>query len=150
MVENCFTILYWFLPYHNVDQSYILIYLFALSPFSLSHLPRSSQSPKLGSLCYLATYHYLSVSHMIDSVYICQCCFLSSSHPHLPLLCPQVCSLLGSSVPRFSIPYMCVNIWYLFFSFWLALLCIKGSTSLHLTQFCSFYSWVIFHCINVP
>ena len=33
-----------------------------------------------------------SISHM--AVYICQCCSLNLSHPFLPPLCPQVCSLL--------------------------------------------------------
>ena len=37
--------------------------------------------------------------------------------PFLHQLCPQVCSLLGSSVPFFQIPYIFLNIQYLFFSF---------------------------------
>ena len=49
--------------------------------------------------------------------------------------------------------YVCVNIWYLFFSFWLTSLCVIGSRfipSLGLTQMCSFYGWVIFCCIHAP
>ena len=82
-----------------ISHKYIYIYL-----LSLLHLPplppslssRSSHRTRLGSLCYTSTSYQLSILHVI--VYICQCCFLNLSHPHL---CPQVCSLLGSSVPFF-------------------------------------------------
>ena len=39
--------------------------------------PPGHQSARLGSLCYIAASHQLSVLHMI--VYICQCYFLRSS-----------------------------------------------------------------------
>jgi len=39
---------------------------------------------RLGSLCYIATSHWLSILRMI--VYKCQCYFLCSSHPLLPPL----------------------------------------------------------------
>ena len=63
-------------------------------------------------------------------VYICQCYSLNSSHPLLPPLRPEsvlyVCISIpalqiGSSVPFFYIPYMCINMWNSFFSFWLTL-----------------------------
>ena len=41
---------------------------------------------------------------------------------------------LGSSVPSFEIPYICVNIQYLSFSFWLTSLCITGSMFIHLIR----------------
>ena len=41
---------------------------------------------------------------------------------------------IGSSVPFFWIPCICVNIWYLFFSFWLASLSITGSRFIHLNR----------------
>ena len=75
-----------------------------------------------------------------------QCWSLHSSHSLLPLLCSQVClSVLcvcvstaalqiGSSVPFFLTPYICVNLWYLFFSFWLTSLCITGSRFIHFTE----------------
>jgi len=51
------------------------------------------------------------------------------------------------------IPYICVNIWYLLFSFWLNFTLtsqtLGSSTSFRLTQFVPFYGWVIFHCICV-
>ena len=40
---------------------------------------------------------------------------------------------IGSSVPLFPIPYIGVNILYLFFSFWLASLCKAGSSFIHIT-----------------
>ena len=83
-------------------ESFIIIYIYIPSILHLPPLPpsypsRSSQSARLGPLCYLATSHQLSILHMV--VYICQCNFLNLSHPHLPPLCPQVPSLLGSSIP---------------------------------------------------
>ena len=50
--------------------------------------------------------------------------------------------------------YICINIWYLFFSFWLTSLSLILSQSIHVSAnvpyFVSFYDWVIFHCIYVP
>jgi len=78
-----------------------------------------------------------------------------------PLHCPYVHSLRlhlyswpanSSSVPFLQIPYICVNIWYLFLSLWPISLCttyftqtLGPSTSLQMTQFCFFNGWVIFH-----
>ena len=58
-------------------------------PLSLSS--RSSQSPGLDSLCYIATSHWLSILHVV--MYIFQCYSLSSFQPLLTPLCPQVHSL---------------------------------------------------------
>ena len=63
-----------------------------LTPFYPSRL---SQSTRLGSLCYIASSHQLSILHMV--VYTCQYYFLhSSSHSLLPPLCSLVCSLYVS------------------------------------------------------
>ena len=47
--------------------------------------------------------------------------------------------------------WVCVNIQCLFYSFWLASLCIIGSRFIHFSRTNSdaflFYGWVIFHCI---
>ena len=65
------------------------------------------------------------------------------SHPLHPLMNPQsllyVCVSIaalqiGSSVPSFQIPYICINIWYLSFPLWLLLLCIIGSRFIHLIR----------------
>ena len=113
----------------SVIYIYIYIYTHPLRlepPSPLPSLQKSSQSARLGSLC---------------------CYFLSWAYLHLPLLCPQLCSLLGSSVPFFWIPYICVNIWYLLFSFWLTSLYIRGSRFIQLNTTDSnsflFHGWDI-------
>ena len=66
--ENRFTMLCWFLPYSNTNQSWLYIYMhsyevcvciypFPLEPPSPIPPPRSSQSIKLSSLCYTAASH---------------------------------------------------------------------------------------------
>ena len=95
---------------------------------------------------------YLSILSMVT--YTFQGYYLNSSHL-LPPLCPQVsslgkclyscptnrfiCTIYGSSVPFMVHPYhrvhICVNIWYLFFSFWLTSLCIIDSQSIHSTTY---------------
>ena len=56
-----------------------------------SHSSRSSQSTRLGFLCYTTAFHQLSLLHMAACT--CQCYFPNSSHPLLPPPCPQVRSL---------------------------------------------------------
>ena len=126
-------------------------------PFPLptpSYPSRLSQSTILSSWGYSVTSHYLSLLHTV--MYMFQHYFLTSSHPLLPLLCPQACSLglchysglqIASSVPFFYIlciyiyicAYVCVYIYALiykicFFSFWLTSLCIIVSRFTHLTS----------------
>ena len=97
--------------------------------------------------------HWLSVLHMV--IYMFPCCFRSSSHPLLPLLCPKsvlyICIFItalqiGLSVPFFWIPYIniCINIWCCLSLFDFTL---YNRSSPELTQI--FYGWVIFHCIYV-
>ena len=125
-------------------ESAICIHISPLSPIP-SHSSKSSQSTRLGSLCLRAASHQLSVLPMI--LYICQCYFLNSSHPLLPLLCPQsilyVCIFIpalqiGSLVPlsKFHIYVSIYNI-FLF----LTSLCMTDSRFIHITtngQFRSF------------
>ena len=63
----------------------------SVPPPSPPHPSRLSQSTELSSLFHTANSHRLSVLHM--AVYMFQCCSFSSSHPFLPPLCPQVCSV---------------------------------------------------------
>ena len=56
-----------------------------------SHPSRWSQSTRLSSVCYTATSQYLLALHMV--MYIFQCYSLSSSHPILSPLGPQVSSV---------------------------------------------------------
>ena len=127
---NCFTMLCQFLLYNKVNRLYAYIYPHILPPCilppSLSHPSRWSQSTELISLCYTAASHQLSILHLV--VYICQCYSLISSQFTLPLpvssspfstsvslflSCPQV----DQNLFFFWIPYICVSILYLFFSF---------------------------------
>ena len=55
-----------------------------------SHPSRSSQSTRLSSLLHSS---FLPAICLHMAVCICQCYFLSSSHPLLPPLCPQAHSL---------------------------------------------------------
>ena len=70
----------------NHNHAYITS-LLSISPFPPSHSSRSSDSLRLGSLCYIATSHQLSILHMV--VYICRCYFLHLSHFLLSLLSLQ-------------------------------------------------------------
>ena len=59
--DNCFTMLWWLLPNNNANQPQFYIYHFLHESPSLpvSHLSRSSESARLGSLCYIPTSHHL-------------------------------------------------------------------------------------------
>ena len=69
--------------------------LLSLSPLPPAYPSRSSQSSRLGSPCYIATFHYLSYTWW--GIYVNT--ISQFIPPSLPLLSPQFCSLLGSSVP---------------------------------------------------
>ena len=76
----------------HISHNYTYIpSLLSLPLLPSSHPARSSWRMGLGSLCYVATSHQLSVLHMI--VYIYQCYFLHLFHSLLSSLCPQVSSL---------------------------------------------------------
>ena len=49
--------------------------LLSFPPLPLSHCCRSSQGTKLGSLCFIATSHQLSILHMVMHMF--QCCSLN-------------------------------------------------------------------------
>ena len=57
------------------------------------------------------------------------------SHRSVLYVCFSICALkTNSSVPCLQIPYICINIWYLFFFCWLTSLCIIGSRFIHLIR----------------
>ena len=66
--DNCLTVLYWFLPYINTNQSYLSVcYIYPLpleppSHYSPSSPLRLSQSTRLGFLCYIISF-LLLLSH---------------------------------------------------------------------------------------
>ena len=83
-------------------ESVIIIYV---SPSPWASLPSLHPIPQVHhrapSMLLVLIRQLSTILHL--AVYICQCYFLSSRHPHFPLLCPQVFSLLGSSVSFFQI-----------------------------------------------
>ena len=115
----------------------------SLPPPIHSHPPRLLQSPSLSFLSHRANSHQLSI-------YLCYSICIHSTffiHLTLSLLTPTLVqkSVLyiyvstaalqaGSSVPSLYIPYIFINIWYLFFSFWLTSLCLLGSRFIHLIR----------------
>ena len=117
----------------------------SVPPLPPSYPSWSSQTARLGSLCSIATSHQLSISHM--AVYICRCCFLHSSHPLLPLVCPQVHGLCLHSFPTNRLIYtICIDFihmceYTIFVFLFLTSLCkqtLYSSTSLELTHIHSF------------
>ena len=113
-------------------------------------------APALSTLFHELNLDWRSVPHMI--VHMFQCYSVKSSHPHLLPQSLKVCSLhlclfcclsyrVIVTIFLNSI-YICVNILYWWFSFWLTLAPVS-STSLELIQMHSFNSWEIFHCVYV-
>ena len=93
--DNCFTVLFWFLSYSNVNQSQGYTYPPPLEP--PSHLPphltslACHRAPGLSFLCHIANSHWLSILYTV--MYMFPCYSLNLSRLLLPSLCPEVCSL---------------------------------------------------------
>ena len=128
--------LYWFLPYINMNQPYIYICPITLEPpFHLPVHPMALHcQPRLSSLHHTANSHWLAILHMV--MYRFQCYSLSLPHPLLPILCPQVCSLHLSlyCCPtkqvhqyKFSRFHTCALIYDTCFSLSLTSFCVIGS-----------------------
>ena len=117
-------------------------------PEPSSHLP-PHQIPQghpsaqaLSTLSHASNLDWQSISHMV--IYMFQCYSLKSSHPHLLPQSPKVCSLhlcLSCCLTYRVIVtiflnsiYIFINILYWCFSLWLTLLCILGSSSIHLIR----------------
>ena len=113
-----------------------------------SHLPPHliplgcPRAPALGALLHASNLHWSSVSRMV--IHMFQCYSLKPSHPRLLQVSPSESALyicvspatlhVGSSIPSLEIPYVCINIQYLCFSFWLTPLCIIGSRFTYLIR----------------
>ena len=55
-------------------------------------------------------------------------------HTFILYICVSTSALqTGSSEPFFYTAHICINIWYLFFSFWLTSLCMTVSRSIHIS-----------------
>ena len=101
-------------------------------------------APSLSTQSHASNLDWKSISHM--KIYMLQCYSLKSSHPHLLPQSPKVCSLhlclfcclthrviitvFLNSIYR----YICFNILYWCFPFWLISLCIIGSSFTHLIR----------------
>ena len=138
-------------------RSTVIIHIASSShPLCPSCLCKSSQNARLGSLCYTASSHQLSVLYLI--MYICWSYFLhlstlSFSHcvqKSILYISVSIPSLqINSSVPFFYIPYIYTHthththtyihtyrlIYNVCFSFfWLTSLCVTGSRFIYLTR----------------
>ena len=146
--------------YDNLNKHYGTLCSALTLPFStpgkeVTHVLLKYVSTGLSSLSHTANSPWLSILHMV--LYMFPCYSLHSSHsltPHcvhksvgLHLLCCPANRFI-STIFLDSI-YICINIQYLFFSFWLTSvrIALGSSASLELTQMFSFYGWAIFHCI---
>ena len=136
MEVNYFTILWWFVPHIDMNHPRVHMWLPIVNPV----LPPSPLGcPRvlaLSALLHASNLHWSSILHMV--IYMLQCYSLKSSHP---LLLPQrskVCSLhlclFCYLVYRVVVAiflnsiYICINILYWCFSFWINSVCIIGSS----------------------
>ena len=87
METNYFTILWWFLPYIDMNQPQVYMYGTPFPPLSPPHPSGLSQS----TLPHALSLHWSSISHMV--IYMFQCYSLISSHPCLLPHSPIVSSL---------------------------------------------------------
>jgi len=91
---NYFTILWWVLPYIDINQPGVYMcppsWTSSLFPPHPNHLACSS-TPALSALFHALNLDWWSISHMV--IYMFQCYSLKSSHPRLLPQSPKVCSL---------------------------------------------------------
>ena len=121
-------------------ESAVYIFIYVYIP-PLVSLPRTSHPTSVGhhrapgwAPCVIQK---LPTTYFADRSVCAKFNFLNPSHLLLPrwghksvlYICVSIPSLqIGSSVLFFQIPYICVNIWYLFFSLRLMSLCVTGSS----------------------
>ena len=140
MKVNYFTVLWWFLPYIDMNQPWV--YMCPLRP---PHpIPLGCPSAlALSALFHASNLDWSSISHMV--IYMFQIYSLKSSHSLILPQSPKVCSLhlclfcylaykvivtifLNSNTIS-KCKCICINILYWCFPFWLTSLCIIGSIS---------------------
>ena len=89
------TILWWFLPYINMNQ--LQVHMCPPHSETPSHLPPHPiplgcpRAPALSALLYASNLRWSSVLHMVT--YMFQCYSVKSTHPCLLPQSPKVCSL---------------------------------------------------------
>ena len=145
MEVNYFTILWWVLPYIDMNQPQVYMCDPARSPLLSppNSIPLGCPSaPALSALFHASNLDWSSISHMV--IHMFQCCSIKSSHPGLLPQSPKVCllslCLFCCLIHRVVITiflnfiYMCVNILYCCLCFWLTSLCTTGSSFTHITR----------------
>ena len=120
--HNCFAVLCFCCTPVGISSTYACTPSLLSLPPPSSHPSRSSPITELSALRRSAASRRLSVLHTV--MYLCQFHSLGLSHPLLPCLCPQVCSLhlclYPCSVNRFISTclyrchmYTCINKMYI-------------------------------------
>ena len=127
MEDNYFKILWWFLPYIDMNQPHV-------SPHSkpLSHFPPHPillgfpSAMTLSALFHALNLDWASISHMI--IYMFQCYSLKSSHPRPLPQSPKDCSL-----------HLCL----------FCCLTYRVIITLPIITLSKFHIYVLIHCIGV-
>ena len=124
MEANYFAILWWFLPYVDMNQPRVYTCPPILSPPSQLSLLSSPlgcpRAPALSVLLHASNLHWSSVLHMV--IYMFECYSLTS-HPCLLPYSPKVCSL-----------YLCI-----------LMSCIKC----HCYHLSKFHVYALIYCVGV-
>ena len=131
-----------FLLYNEVNQLYVYLYPLPLGPPSHPHpIPpiqvvtgHRTKLPAFYSTFPLAIYFTQQCIHVDPNLPIRPTLpFPHCVHMSVLYVCISIPALqIGSSVPFFQIPHICINIQYLFFSFWLTSLCMTDSRAIHI------------------
>ena len=134
----------WFLPDIDMNQPWVYMCSPSRTPLPPPSLPHPSGSSQCTSpehpvsciepepvICFtcdntrfnatLSNHPTLAFSHRVQKTVL----YISVSFAVLHI---------GSSLPSFYIPYICISIPYWCFSFWLTSLCIIGSSFIHLIR----------------
>ena len=92
MGANYFTILWWFLPYINMNQPWVYMNPHIPCHFPPHTMPLSCpRASALSALLHTSNLQWSSILYMV--IYMFQCCSLKSRHPQLLPHSPKVCSL---------------------------------------------------------
>ena len=106
-----------------------------IPPFSLSQSPYLSYPESCSKLPLVVCFTHGIVNFYVTLSIHLPFSLLSSHLVHRSVLCFSIATLkINSSGPSLQIPYICVRIRYLHFSFWLTSLCIMGSSFFHLIK----------------
>ena len=133
MEANYFTILWWFLPYIDMNQPWV---------YMCPHPELPSHFLPIPSLWVLPVHWLWVPCFTYGNIHVLM--LVSQIIPPLPspteskslyfISVSFTVSHIGSPLPSFYIPYICVNILYWCFSSWLTSLCLIGYSLIHLIR----------------